>query len=142
MQGCMVQSSQGVQSTKKKTTPPLIVTEEILKDAPEEEELDDIPRPIKTNELHIWDEPISKLYTDDCGRFPIRSISGNEYITITYNCDLNTILQATFANRKNKPTIWAYNLIMKLLADRGHKVNVQILDNEISAEYKLVTVDN
>ena len=83
MQGCMVQSSQGVQSTKKKTTPPLIVTEEILKDAPEEEELEDIPPPFKTNELHIWDETISKLYTDDCGRFPIRSRIGNEYILIT-----------------------------------------------------------
>ena len=32
MKGHMVQSSQGIQSTKKMTTPPLIITGEILKD--------------------------------------------------------------------------------------------------------------
>ena len=41
----------------------------------------------KTQELHIWDHPISKLYTDDCGRLLIRTISGNEYIMIVYHCD-------------------------------------------------------
>ena len=40
--------------------------------------MEDIPPPIKTNELHIWDEPISKLYTDDCGSFTIISRSGNK----------------------------------------------------------------
>ena len=32
----------------------------------------------KTKEIHIWDQPISKLYTDDFGRFPIRSRIGNK----------------------------------------------------------------
>ena len=91
--------------------------------------MEDIPPPIRTKELHIWDEPISKLYTDDCGRFPIRSRSGNKYIMISYHCDSNTILQAPFANRKNKHRIRAYSSIMKRLADRGHKVDAQILDN-------------
>ena len=58
----------------------------------EKEEMDYIPPPIKTKELHILDQTISKLYTDDCGRFPIRSSSGNEYIMIAYHCDSNTIL--------------------------------------------------
>ena len=116
--------------------------EEILKDAPEEEELEDIPPPFKTNELHIWDETISKLYTDDCGRFPIRSRIGNEYIMITYHCDSNNILKETCTNRKNKQSILVYNSTMKRLADRGHKFDVQILDNEVSAEYKRVMVDN
>ena len=86
-----------------------------------------------TQEIHIWDQPISKLYTDDFGRFPIRSRSGNEYIMIAYHCDSNTILQAPFVNRKDKHIIRAYNSIMKKLTDRGHHVDIQILDNEVSA---------
>ena len=129
----MVQSSQGVRSTKNKKPPPRGTKKGIFKVAPEEEEMDDIPPPIKTKKLHIWDQPISKLYTDDCGWFPIRSRSGNEYIMIAYHCDLNNILQAPFANRKNKHRVRAYKSIMKRLADRGHQVDLQILDNEVSA---------
>ena len=82
MKGHIVQSSQGVKSTKKKKIPPLIVTGEILKDVQGEEELDDTQPPIKMNELYIWDKPISKFYTEDCGRFPIRSRIRNDYIMI------------------------------------------------------------
>ena len=138
----MIQSSQGVQSTKKKKNLPLIVTGKILKYTPGEEDLEDIPPPIKTNELHIWDKPISKLYTDYCGRFPIWLIIRNNHIRIAYYCDSNTILQEQFSNIKNKHRIRAYILIMKRLADRWHKVDVQILDNEVSAEFKRVIVDN
>ena len=63
-------------------------------------EEENIPTPLKTKELHIWDQPFSKLYTDDSGRSPILSRSGNEYIMIEYNCDSNKILQAPFVNRK------------------------------------------
>ena len=69
---------------------------------------DSIPNQ-KTQEIHIWDQPISKLYTDDCGRFPIRSRIGNEYIMIANHCDSNTILQAPFVtertNIESEPTI-------------------------------------
>ena len=60
---------------------------------------------------------------------------------IAYHCDSNTILQAPFAYRKNKHRIRAYILIMKCLSDCGHKVDVQILDNEVSSEVKRVIVD-
>ena len=111
--------------------------------APEEkEEMDDIPPPIKIKELYILYQPISKIYTDDCGRFPIRSRSINKYITIAYNCDSNTILQAPFTNRKDKHRIIAYNSIMRLLADRGHQDDVQILNNEISASFKRNIVED
>ena len=66
----------------------------------------------QTKEINIWDQPISKLYTDDCDRFPIRSRSGNEYIMIAYHCYSNTILQAPFVNRKYKHRIRAYNSFM------------------------------
>ena len=83
---------QRVQSTKKNTPPPRGTKKGIFKVAPEEEDMEDIPSPIKIKELHIWYQPISKLYIDDCGSFPIRSRSGNEYIMIEYHFDSNTII--------------------------------------------------
>ena len=133
LKGHMVQLTQGARLTKPRsprqaTTEPKIPTPELT----------NIPLPIKTNEIHIWDKPIRKLYTNDCGRFPIRSRSGNEYIMIAYHCDSNTILHATFANRTDKHRIRAYNSIITRLTNRVHHVNVQILDNEVSVEYKRV----
>ena len=98
--------------------------------------MNNIPPRINTKELHTWNQPISKIYTDDCGHFPIRFMSGNEYIMIEYHFDSNTILQAPFPNRKDKHMIRTYNSIMRRLADRGHQVDVQILDNEVSADFK------
>ena len=57
-----------------------------------------------------------------------------------YHCDSNTILQAPFVNRQYKHRILAYNSIMKILADKGHHVEVQILDNEVSAKLKKTVV--
>ena len=104
--------------------------------------MEDIPTPIKIKELHIWDKPISKLYTDYYGRFPIRSRSGNEYIMISYHCDSNTILQAPFSNIKDKHRIRAYNSIIRRLSDKRHQVDVQILDNEVSADFKRTIVED
>ena len=89
----MVQSSQGVRSTKKKKhqthNNQKKTTQGTLQ---QQSETKDIPSQQKSQELHIWDHPISKLYTDDYCRLPIRSRSGNEYIIISYHCDSNKIL--------------------------------------------------
>ena len=61
---------------------------------------------------------------------------------IACHCDLNTILQAPFSNSKNNHRIRAYNSIMKRLADQGHQVDVKILDNEVSADFKKTIVDD
>ena len=82
------------------------------------------------------------MHTDDCGRFPISSRSDNEYIMIAYYCDLNTTLQAKFANSKKKHRIRAYNYIMKHLSDQVHQVDVKILDNKVSAYFKISIVDD
>ena len=55
---------------------------------------------------------------------------------IAYHCDSKKILQAPFVNRNDKHRIRDYNSIMQKLADRGHHVDIQILDNEVSAEFK------
>ena len=137
LKGHMVKSSQGVRSTKKnKHQANNNKKKPIQGTLQKQSEAEDITPPQKNQELHIWDQPISKLYTDDFGRFPIRSRSGNEYIMITCHRDSNTIMQAPFFNRKDKHKIRAYKSIMQRLADRGHHVEVQILDNEVSAEFK------
>ena len=137
----ILQSSLGVKSTKKnKHQAHSNQKEPIQGTLQKQSETKDIPPPQKTQELHIWDQPISKLYTDDCGRLPIRSRIGIEYIMIAYHCDSNTIMQTPFVNRKYKHRIQAYNSIMQRLADRGHHVEVHILDNEVSAEFKKTIV--
>ena len=48
------------------------------------------------HELHIMVEPLSRLFTEDSGRFPFRTTSGNQYVMIAYHVDSNTILAAPF----------------------------------------------
>ena len=142
IKGNMVQSSQGVRSTKKTKHHSRVnkkFPDQITLEKKSEEE--DIPPPLKKKELHIWYQPISKPYTDDCERFPIQSRSGNEYIIIAYHCDSKTILQSSFFNRKYKHRIRACNSIMQRLADRGHHVDVQILDNKVSTDFKKTIVE-
>ena len=110
IKGHMVQSSQGFRSTKKIDRK---VHNNQMEKSQQQSNTDNIIPNQKTQEIHRCDQPISKLYTDDCGRFPIRSRSGDEYIMIAYHCDSNTILQAPFFNRKDKHRIRAYNSIMK-----------------------------
>ena len=60
---------------------------------------------------------------------------------IAYHCDTNTILRYTLASKNDKHRIPAYNSVMKRLAKRGHNVDVQVIDNEVSAEYKRVITE-
>ncbi len=80
--------------------------------------------------------PLSKLYTDDTGRLPIRAQSGNQYITIAYHKPSNAILCAPFANRSDAHRLVAYNPIMHRLTKHGLTVDFQILDNEASKDFK------
>jgi len=48
----------------------------------------------------------------------------------------DAFMQAPFKTKKDAHRIAAYNSIMQRLKSRGHSVDLQILDNEASAEYK------
>ena len=61
---------------------------------------------------------------------------------IAYHRDSNTILQEPFVNRKDKHRIRAYNFIMRLLSDRGHQFDVQILYNEVSSDFKRTILED
>ena len=59
---------------------------------------------------------------------------------ILYYCDSNKILQALFKTKAYKHCLAKYNSIWGRLKSLGHKVDLQILDNEASAEYKCVII--
>ena len=90
---------------------------------------------IRSNELFIQVTPISKLYTDDTGRFPVHARSGNQYIMIAYHCDANLILAEPFTSRKYKHRLLVYEKLMQILPNNKLTVDLQILDNEASVEY-------
>ena len=79
---------------------------------------------------------MGKLYTSDLGRFPIRSQGGNQYIMIAYHFNSNIIFKAAFNTCSGKHRREAYNYIQESLEKHGHKVKLQILDNEASSAYK------
>ena len=120
--GHLVQKVQGVRSTK----PKLSATSSPDQQHPQ----------IRSNELHIQVTPISKLYIYDTGRFPVHARSGNQYIMIAYHCYANMILAKPFASRKDKHSLLAYDNIMQILLNNKLTVDLQILGNEASAEYK------
>jgi hypothetical protein len=89
-----------------------------------------------SNQIFIKVHPISRLYTDNTGCFPVKARSGNQYEIIAYHANGNLILQQAFKSRNDCHCIAANNSIMTRLAARGLAVNLQILDNEASAAYK------
>eukprot|EP00804_Cyclotella_cryptica_P022924 CCRYP_018758-RA/>CCRYP_018758-RA protein AED:0.17 eAED:0.24 QI:0/0/0/1/0.5/0.33/3/0/705 len=127
IKGHLSQVRQGLRSTKPKPRPTLSLP----------------PTPASpSKELHIWSDPISKLFTDNMGCFPVRFRSGNQYIMLAYHCDSNAILVKPFQSRNDRHHIPAYSRLMTRLQARGHTVNHQVLDNEASAEFiRTITQD-
>jgi hypothetical protein len=122
--GHFAQQCQNVRSTKpKQPTPAPLVCPSPPVDTP-------------SNQVYVVTQPLSKLFTDDTGRFPVRDCSGNQYVMIAFHADGNLILQQAFKNKSNRHRIAAYNAIMTRLAARGLSVDLQILDNKASTAYK------
>jgi hypothetical protein len=91
---------------------------------------------VPSNQVFTMVYPLSKLYMDDTGRFPVRACSGNQYIIIAFHIDGNLILQQEFKSKSDHHCIAAYNAIMTRLASRGLSIDLQILNNEASVAYK------
>ena len=121
----MVQVHQGIRSTKPNPT----------RTKYKQPEANILPRDTTPpQELHIKVEHIRKFYTDDTGRFLVRSRSGNQYTMIAYHCDSNAIIAAPFKSFTNRHRLLAYGSIMQRLKDRNMLVDLHILDNEASTE--------
>ena len=60
---------------------------------------------------------------------------------VAYHCDSNAIMVVPFKTHKDKDRMAAYNTIMQRLKDIYMLVNLQILYNEASKEYKTLIKD-
>jgi hypothetical protein len=129
IKGHLSQVRQGIRSTKPK--------------APPTEAPPTAPTTFPSKELHVWSEPISKLYTDEMGQFSVRSCSSNQYIMLAYHCNSNAILLVEpFQSRNDRHRIPAYKRLMSRVKARSHIVDHQVLDNKASAEYiRVITED-
>jgi hypothetical protein len=76
------------------------------------------------------------------GRFPIRACLGNQYVMIAYHTDGSLILQQAFQTKSDKHRIPAFNTIMACLAACGLLVDLNIRDNEASADFKRVITES
>ncbi|KAL7531241.1 hypothetical protein ACHAWF_011470, partial [Thalassiosira exigua] len=106
LKGHMTQARQGVRSTKPKVAKPPPPP------PPAQADFDPIPRKKdepKSHELYVQVAHISRLYTDDTGRFP---------------------------SRKDEHRLAAFDTIMERIKAMGHDVDLQILDNEASKKYR------
>jgi hypothetical protein len=126
--GHLAQQRRNVRSTKPKwptpLSPPALPTT-----APS-------PTDVPSHQVFITVYPLSRLYTDDTGCFPVRARLRNQYIMIAFYVNGNLILQQAFKSKSDCHCIAAYNAIMTCLAARGLLVDLQILNNKASVEYK------
>ncbi len=82
--GHLAQQRKNVRSTKPKRPTPLSPTS-LPTPAPS-------PEDMLLSQVFIKVYPLSRLYTDDMGRFPIRAHLRNQYVMIAFHADGNLIL--------------------------------------------------
>ena len=75
-------------------------------------------------------------YSDQTDRFPYQSSQGNKYVLILYNYDTNAILQHPLKDRTASQITFAWKHTQDRLTGNGHRYNLHLLDDEISAEFK------
>ena len=127
--GHLDQERQNLQSTK-------IPYEELETD---DDKFPMSPTPVKTYDCISSIQPFEakeKGYLDLTGRFPHKSARGNQYILLVYDYDSNAILVEPLPNRQRATITRAWTTIHNILASKGAKPNLYIMDNEASKELK------
>ena len=129
----------GIRSTKKSTQQS--PEEEAKEQSPDEEEVD-LPPNVKLKELsvrvfQVEDEFMKHIDSDQTGKFPYRSSSGNQYVMVVAESDGDAILYQPVRNKEAGSLIKAWQEIIDRLKRSGIKPKHQTLDNEISNEWKL-----
>ena len=76
--------------------------------------------------------PTGKIATDQTGRFPTTSSRGSTYVFILYCYDSNAILAEPIKSRSQHEILQAYKKLHQELTTRGHRPQLQRLDNEAS----------
>ena len=87
-------------------------------------------------ELYATITPLTGLIcTDQTGRFPVRSKSGNNYLFVMYDYDANAILGAAIPDRKTESLQSAFLKLFNTIKQKGYQPTLIRLDNEISHEH-------
>ena len=76
------------------------------------------------------------IYTDQIGKFAVRSIRGYSYILITYCYNSTAILARPLRSKKGIELLDTIKSMHSYLSLREFKLNYQILDNEASTSVK------
>jgi hypothetical protein len=76
------------------------------------------------------------IFSDQTGKYPTQSCSGNNYIMVMAEIDSNAILVEPMKSRKDQEMIRAYDALVKRLLRAGIQPKKHILDNEISEHMK------
>jgi hypothetical protein len=84
------------------------------------------------NEVMVKVLETKEIFTDQMGRFPIKSSSGVQYIFLMYHTDSNAILVRPMRNKTASEIIKAFNSAFELLEKVGPKPTFHRLDNEAS----------
>ena len=91
---------------------------------------------IKTYDTH------STLYSDQTGKFPHLSSQGNRYQMILYHVNSNSIWAEPTKNKTEGKLIIACNRALQRMKACGIHPTRQVLDNEISAAYKMAITNS
>ena len=88
------------------------------------------------NCIDLQAEPKGKISSDQTGRFSYRSFKGNQYLMIILESDSNAILYQPVKSKESGDNVKAWKEAMERLNKCGIKPKHQIMDNEVSAEWK------
>eukprot|EP00804_Cyclotella_cryptica_P008931 CCRYP_012040-RA/>CCRYP_012040-RA protein AED:0.26 eAED:0.26 QI:0/0/0/1/1/1/2/0/686 len=123
-QGHLNQTRKNVRSTKPKPAP----FEEIHSNQLRGRKVHDI----YTTTYQVRDT----IFTNQTGRFPVRSQAGNKYIMVMVEIDSSAILVEPIKNRTDAELTRTYSALMLRLRRAGIVPRKHVLDNEISAAMK------
>jgi hypothetical protein len=94
----------------------------------------------KHRDVYVEIKDVTELvYSDQTGRFPVVSSQGHKYIMVLIKVDGNYIALEPMNSREASEMTRAYNEIMDRLQNQGIKPTKQMLDNEISKDYREAT---
>ena len=78
------------------------------------------------------------IYSDQTGRFPVQSKSGNKYVMVMVEIDSNAILVEAMKSKSDAEMQRAYLVLVNRLKRAGVVIKKHVLDNECSKAMKLL----
>jgi hypothetical protein len=123
------------QSTKKKIKQEIREADKAEAAAAPEQAEHLFPEPDETETHHCYvtlEEFTSKAYSNQTGKFPVPSISGNTQVFVLYHYDGNRIFMEPMKGKSKESMLQAYSKVYKRIQKAGLRVDLQYLDNECS----------